>query len=76
MWELVAAFLIAVAIGLPSGLIIGLQRFAYRSFHPIVLLLYAIPQATILPLVVLVVRHRTGVEDRVRRRPTPSFRSS
>jgi len=53
LWELVAAFLIAVAIGLPLGLIIGLQRFAYRSFHPIVLLLYAIPQATILPLVVL-----------------------
>jgi ABC-type nitrate/sulfonate/bicarbonate transport system permease component len=53
LWELVAAFFLAIAVGLPIGLVIGLQRFAYRSFHPIVLLLYAIPQATVLPLVVL-----------------------
>jgi ABC-type nitrate/sulfonate/bicarbonate transport system permease component len=53
LYELVTAFLIAVAIGLPLGLAIGLQRFAYGSFYPIVLLLYAIPQATILPLVIL-----------------------
>lgn len=53
LYELVTAFAIAIAIGLPVGLAIGLQRFAYGSFYPIVLLLYAIPQATILPLVVL-----------------------
>lgn len=53
LYELVTAFLIAIGIGLPLGLVIGLQRFAYNSFYPIVLLLYAIPQATILPLVVL-----------------------
>jgi ABC-type nitrate/sulfonate/bicarbonate transport system permease component len=53
LYELVVAFALAVAAGLPIGLLIGLQRFAYGSFYPIVLLLYAIPQATILPLVVL-----------------------
>ena len=53
LWELVAAFVLAVAVGLPLGLIIGLQRFAYGSFYPVVLLAYAIPQATILPLVIL-----------------------
>jgi NitT/TauT family transport system permease protein len=54
LWELVAAFALSVAIGLPIGLIVGLQRFARGSFYPIVLMLYAIPQATILPLVILV----------------------
>jgi ABC-type nitrate/sulfonate/bicarbonate transport system permease component len=53
LWELVAAFSMAVAVGLPIGLIIGLQPFMRGSFYPIVLLLYAIPQATILPLVIL-----------------------
>jgi ABC-type nitrate/sulfonate/bicarbonate transport system permease component len=53
LWELLAAFSMAVAVGLPLGLIIGLQPFMRGSFYPIVLLLYAIPQATILPLVIL-----------------------
>ncbi len=54
LWELVVAFVLAVAVGLPIGLAIGLKRFAYGSFYPVVVLLYAIPQATILPLVILV----------------------
>jgi ABC-type nitrate/sulfonate/bicarbonate transport system permease component len=53
LYELVVAFVIAVAVGLPVGLLLGLQRFSYRSFYPILLLLYATPQATILPLVIL-----------------------
>ncbi|HUB95750.1 MAG TPA: ABC transporter permease [Stellaceae bacterium] len=53
LYELVTAFLLAIVVGLPLGLVIGLQRFARGSFYPIVLLLYAIPQATILPLVIL-----------------------
>lgn len=53
LMEALTAFVIAIAIGLPIGLIVGLQRFAYGSFFPIILLLYAIPQATILPLVIL-----------------------
>jgi ABC-type nitrate/sulfonate/bicarbonate transport system permease component len=53
LYELVTAFALAIAVGVPLGLVIGLQRFARGSFYPIVLLLYAIPQATILPLVIL-----------------------
>lgn len=54
LWELVIAFALAVAVGLPLGLLIGLRRFVYGSFFPVVVLLYAIPQATVLPLVILV----------------------
>jgi ABC-type nitrate/sulfonate/bicarbonate transport system permease component len=53
LWELVTAFVLAICVGLPIGFTIGLQRFAYGSFYPVVVLLYAIPQATILPLVIL-----------------------
>ncbi len=54
LWELLIAFTLAVAAGLPIGLAIGLKRFAYGSFYPVVVLLYAIPQATVLPLVILI----------------------
>jgi ABC-type nitrate/sulfonate/bicarbonate transport system permease component len=53
LFELAVAFLIAVAVGLVVGLAIGLQPFARQSFFPIVLLLYGIPQVTILPLFIL-----------------------
>jgi ABC-type nitrate/sulfonate/bicarbonate transport system permease component len=52
-FELAVAFAISVVIGLAVGLGLGLQRFTYRSFMPIVLLLYGTPQITILPLFVL-----------------------
>ncbi|MEA2975687.1 MAG: NitT/TauT family transport system permease protein [Alphaproteobacteria bacterium] len=52
-WELGVAFLLAVAIGLVVGLMLGLQPFARRSFMPIVLLLYGTPQITVLPLFIL-----------------------
>jgi len=51
--ELGIAFAIAVVIGLALGLAIGLQPFARRSFMPIVLLVYGMPQITILPLFIL-----------------------
>jgi NitT/TauT family transport system permease protein len=51
--ELAVAFLIAVAIGLVVGFALGLQPFARRSFMPIILLLYGMPQVTILPLFIL-----------------------
>ena len=47
------AFVIAVAIGMTIGLMIGLSGFARRSFMPIVLLAYGTPQITILPLFIL-----------------------
>ncbi len=52
-YELAVAFAIAVAVGLALGLAIGLQPFARRSFMPIVLLVYGMPQITILPLFIL-----------------------
>jgi len=52
-FELAVAFAISVVIGLALGLAVGLQRFTYRSFMPIILLLYGTPQITILPLFVL-----------------------
>src|SRR5215472_12151049 len=53
LFELAVAFVLAVAIGLALGLAIGLQPLARRSFFPIVLLLYGMPQVTILPLFIL-----------------------
>lgn len=52
-WELGVAFLLSVIIGLGVGLAVGLHSFSYRSIRPIILLLYAIPQVTILPLFIL-----------------------
>ena len=53
LFELGVAFVIALAIGLVTGFAIGLSRFMRRSAMPIVLLLYGIPQITILPLFIL-----------------------
>ncbi len=53
LFELAIAFSIAVAAGLVLGLAIGLQPFVRLSFMPIVLLLYGMPQVTILPLFIL-----------------------
>jgi NitT/TauT family transport system permease protein len=53
LYELTVAFALSVIIGLAVGLVIGLGRFAHRSFMPIVLLLYGIPQITILPIFIL-----------------------
>jgi NitT/TauT family transport system permease protein len=53
LFELTVAFILAVAIGLVLGLAIGLQPLVRRSFFPIVLLLYGMPQVTILPLFIL-----------------------
>jgi ABC-type nitrate/sulfonate/bicarbonate transport system permease component len=52
-FELAIAFALSVAIGLAIGLAVGLQPFARQSFMPIVVLLYGMPQITILPLFIL-----------------------
>jgi ABC-type nitrate/sulfonate/bicarbonate transport system permease component len=52
-FELAAAFVLSVAIGGLLGLLVGFNTFTYRSALPIVLLIYAIPQVTILPLFIL-----------------------
>lgn len=51
--EVVAAYALAIVGGLAIGLAVGATNFSRRSFYPIVLLLYAIPQAVLLPLFTL-----------------------
>ena len=53
LWQLAVGFVLSTVIGLAIGLPVGLHRFSYRSLFPMILLGYAIPQATILPLFVL-----------------------
>ncbi len=54
LYEIAVAFVLAVIVGAGVGLAVGLNRFAHRSFMPIILLLYGLPQITILPIFVLV----------------------
>ena len=51
--ELAIAFVFSVIVGLALGLAIGLNRFSYRATFPVILMAYATPQVTILPLTVL-----------------------
>jgi NitT/TauT family transport system permease protein len=52
--ELAIAFAMSVVFGMLIGVLIGLTDIGRRSFYPVVLLLYGIPQAILLPLFVLV----------------------
>lgn len=52
-WELCIAFAASLVIGLVLGLGVAASGFTYQTFYPLVLLIYAIPQITILPLFVL-----------------------
>jgi len=51
--ELVTGFALSVVFGVLIGTAIGARATSYRSFFPIVMFLYAIPQVTVLPLFVL-----------------------
>jgi NitT/TauT family transport system permease protein len=51
--EVVAAYALAIIGGLTIGLAVGSTNFSRRSLYPIILLLYAIPQAVLLPLFTL-----------------------
>jgi ABC-type nitrate/sulfonate/bicarbonate transport system permease component len=52
--ELIVAFLMSVVFGMLIGVLVGMTDIGRKSFYPIVLLLYGIPQAILLPLFVLV----------------------
>ena len=52
--RLPSASCLSAIIGAAIGLAVGLSRFAHQSFMPIILLLYGLPQITILPIFVLV----------------------
>jgi ABC-type nitrate/sulfonate/bicarbonate transport system permease component len=52
-YEVALAYGLSIVIGMVLGLAVGWGNFSRRSFYPIVLLLYAIPQVILLPLFVL-----------------------
>jgi NitT/TauT family transport system permease protein len=51
--QIAAAYTLAVVCGVLTGLAIGATGFSRVAFFPIVLLLFAIPQVSLLPLVIL-----------------------
>jgi ABC-type nitrate/sulfonate/bicarbonate transport system permease component len=51
--EVVAGFALSLVAGVAAGLLIGLNRIAYRGLFKIVLVLYGIPKVTIFPLILL-----------------------
>ena len=53
IYEVMTAFAMSVAVGMVVGLAVGLHGFTKASILPVILLLYATPQATILPLFIL-----------------------
>lgn len=52
-WELIAGFAVSVFFGTIIGLVLGLSSFWYNAGFPVMLMLYAVPQATVLPLFIL-----------------------
>lgn len=52
-WQLTVAFAMSLAAGLLVGMLVGLHRPTFLTFFPIIVLAYATPQITILPLFVL-----------------------
>ena len=53
VFEVVTAFVVSVTFGMIVGLAVGLHGFTKAAILPVILMLYATPQATILPLFVL-----------------------
>ena len=53
LFEVAVAFTLSVVVGLAIGLAVGLHGFSRRSFMPIILFFYGMPQITILPLFIL-----------------------
>jgi ABC-type nitrate/sulfonate/bicarbonate transport system permease component len=51
--EVLAAYALAIVGGLAIGIAVGSTNFSRQSLFPIILLLYAIPQAVLLPLFTL-----------------------
>lgn len=59
---LVAGFTMAMVSGALLGMFIGINRLSYLTLFPIILLIYAIPQVTLLPLFVLTFGVGTAVK--------------
>ena len=54
LFEMVTAFVLAVLAGATVGIAIGITTLGRRSLFPFVLLLFGLPQVTVLPLVILI----------------------
>ena len=52
-WRIVASMLIATAIGLPLGLILGQNKRWDRIAYPLVYITYPIPKVALLPIIIL-----------------------
>lgn len=53
-WQLAVAFFMSLIGGLMLGMLVGIHRPTFLTFFPIIMLAYATPQITILPLFVLI----------------------
>lgn len=53
VFEIACAYALAVVFGAIIGLLIGSTRLSQRALFPLILLLYAIPQVSLIPLFVL-----------------------
>lgn len=52
-WQLAAAFLLSIIVGLVVGLIVGSTRMSKNALFPMLMMLYGMPQITILPVILL-----------------------
>ncbi len=53
-WQLAVAFAMSLGAGLMLGMLVGINRPTFLTFFPIIVIAYATPQITILPLFVLI----------------------
>jgi NitT/TauT family transport system permease protein len=63
IWEVVRAFVLASALGLLVGLVLGLSRFWGEVFEPLILLTFAIPKVTLYPLFLML--FKVGVASKI-----------
>jgi NitT/TauT family transport system permease protein len=54
VWMFLIAFALAGAGGVLVGAVLGLSRWAYRVFNPVVMMLFSTPKMIFIPLVILV----------------------
>lgn len=52
-YELAVAYVLAVIFGGAVGIAVGINRRTHRTVYPLVLLIYAVPQITVLPLFIM-----------------------
>jgi NitT/TauT family transport system permease protein len=53
LFEIAVAYIVAVSLGLGTGLAVGLSKYLTSVFEPFVLVLFAVPKISLLPLFIL-----------------------